>query len=69
MRSKWNGVPRLAKSFRFVSCVRASGRGEAAWAGESNDPSVARAKSRQMFFLTGVLRLRPAGCPGGVPVT
>ena len=36
---------------------------------ERNDPSVARAKSRHMFLVTGVLRL-PAGVPspGGVPM-
>ena len=65
MRSKWNGVTRRGN--RFVSFARASGRGDAAWAGERNDPSVARAKSRHMFLLTGVLRL-PAGVLSGVPV-
>ena len=54
VRSKWNRVHRLGK--RFVSFVRASGRGEAAWAGDRNDPSVSRAKPRQLFFLTCVLR-------------
>ena len=62
VRSKWNGESPTGKSFRFV---RASRRGEAACAGERNDPSVAGAKSRQMFLLTGVLRL-PSGVPSGV---
>ena len=61
--------PPTAKSFRFGrACER---RGEAAWAGERNDPSVGRAKSRQMFLLTGVLRLPacvPSGVPSGVPM-
>ena len=36
VRSKWNGVPQQGS--RIVSFVRASGRSEAAWAGERNDP-------------------------------
>ena len=51
--------PPTRKSFRVV---RANRRGEAAWAGEKDDPSVAT-KSRQIFLLTGVLRL-PAGVLG-----
>ena len=53
-------------SFRFV---RASGRGEAAWAGVRNDPSVAGAKSREkvpLDWCSAVARRCPVGCPGGV---
>ena len=49
MRSKWNGYPQPGN--RFVSFVRASGRGEVAWVGERNDPTVARAKSGKMSLL------------------
>ena len=50
------------KSFRFCPCERA----RRSCMGERNDPSVAGPKSRQVFLLTGVLRL-PAGVPSGVP--
>ena len=43
------GVSPTGKSFRFVRACERARRGEAAWAGERNDPSVARAKSGQMF--------------------
>ncbi len=67
--------PNREIDFGFGSC-RACGRGEAAWAGERNDPAVARAKSRQMSLppggvgCPGVSRECPAvsrGCPAGVP--
>ena len=39
VRSKWNRVPQPGN--RCVSFVSGSGRAEAAWAGERNDPSFA----------------------------
>ena len=63
MRSKWNGVPRLGN--RFVSFVRASGRGEAAWAGERNDSSETNVPHDRC---SAVACWCPVGCPGGVPV-
>ena len=68
--------PPAGKSVSVSCSCRACGRGEAAWAGERNDPAVARAKSRQMSLppggvgCPGVSRECPAvsrGCPAGVP--
>ena len=70
VRSKWNGVSRLGN--RFVS-FRASGRGEAAWAGGRIDPSVAREKSRQarrvVIFAPHSPRLAFIGHRDCVPVS